>query len=141
MHANRFLRGFTLLEVLIAMAVFAVAAMALLNAGREQIQASSRLEDKTFAHWVAMNRIVEMQLSGQFPEIGRGDTRVKLAGREWKVLTTIDGTPINNVRRMTVDVSEDNKEFGEDAPIVTSLTAFISNRKTGNGRRSNADES
>lgn len=123
---SRRARGFTLIEVLVALAIFAVAAVALLNTGRNQIQASSYLEEKTIAHWVGMNRVVEMQTSGAFPEPGRGEQRVSMGGREWKLMTQIDNTPVNSVRRLTVDVAIAPRDFGDDAPIVTSLTAFIS---------------
>lgn len=124
-------RGFTLLEVLVAMAVFAVAAMALLNAGRDQIQASSRLEDKTLAHWVAMNRVVELQLASHFPDTGRAETKVRMAGRDWRVLAEIANTPVPNVRRLTVDVSAAPADFGDEPPLITSLTAFVSRDRGG----------
>ena len=53
--------GFTLLEVLVALAVFAVAAIALMKVSESQLQLSNRLEEKTFAHWVALNMVSEMQ--------------------------------------------------------------------------------
>lgn len=117
--------GFTLLEVLVAMAIFAVAAMALLNAGRDQLQSSTYLENKTFAHWVAMNQIAEMQAAGSLPDVGRGEQRVSMAGRDWKIVTQVDNSPISNVRRLTVDVSLAPVDFGDNPPVVTSLTAFI----------------
>ncbi len=124
-------RGFTLLEVLVAMAVFAVAAMALLNAGRDQIQASSRLEDKTLAHWVAMNRVVELQIAGRYPDTGRGESKVRMADRDWRVLTEVENTPVPNVRRLTVDVSAAPIDFGDEPPLITSLTAFVSRERGG----------
>lgn len=126
-------RGFTLLEVMIALAVFAIAAMALQKTTSEQLSATARLKDKTFAHWVAMNRITELQVSNAFPEIGRGESQAQMAGREWKVLTTVEGSPVDGVRRIVVDVSEATDEFGEESPIVTSLTAYISQQPNAGG--------
>jgi general secretion pathway protein I len=118
-------KGFTLLEVLVAMAIFAVAAIALLNAGRDQIQSSSNLENKTFAHWVAMNQVAEMQAAGTLPDVGRGDQNVSLGGRDWKVQTQIDNTPVKSVRRVTVSVAPAPANFGDETTPVDSLTAFV----------------
>jgi len=117
--------GFTLLEVLVAMAIFAVAAIALLNAGRDQIQSSGYLENKTFAHWVAMNQIAEIQAAGTLPDVGTGDATVTLGGSDWKVVTLVENTPVANVRRLTVDVSPAPADFGETTSVVDSLTAFV----------------
>ena len=117
-------RGFTLLEVLVAMAIFAVVALALLNAGRDQLQTSARLEEKTFAHWVAMNRIAELEASGQLPSSGRGQETTTMAGQSWRLTIQVDPTPADNVRRLTVDVSHAPADFGEDPPTITSVTAF-----------------
>lgn len=124
-------RGFTLLEVLVALAIFAVAAMALLNAGRDQIQGSGHLEDRTFAHWVALNWIAELQTANSLPDVGHGEKRVSMAGHEWRITTTVENTPVNSVRRLTVDVSYAPGDFGEDPPTITSLTAFVGASQNG----------
>ena len=61
-------RGFTLLEVLVALAIFAVASVSLLAAQNAQVRTDGRLADKTLAHWAALNRLAEMQLQGLFPD-------------------------------------------------------------------------
>jgi general secretion pathway protein I len=116
--------GFTLLEVLVAMAIFAVVALALLNAGRDQIQTSARLEEKTFAHWAAMNRIAELQMGGKLPDTGHGTETVSMAGQSWRLVIQIDPTPATNVRRITVDVTHVPDSFSDDPSVITSLTAF-----------------
>lgn len=119
-------RAFTLLEVMVAMAIFALAAIALLNAGREQVNNSSHLEEKTLAHFVAMNAIAEQQLAKTLPEVGHGNSTVNLGGRDWLVETTIDNTPIQNTRRLTVDVSQASGDaLGKKGPVLESLTAFV----------------
>ena len=67
-HKNKKNKGFTLLEVLVALAVFAVAAIALMRVSESQLQLSARLEDKTFAHWVALNMVSEMQANQDWPD-------------------------------------------------------------------------
>ena len=62
-------RGFTLLEVLVALAVFSVAAMSLMKVSESQFRVSQHLEEKTFAHWIALNVITEMQVNQDWPSI------------------------------------------------------------------------
>ncbi|MEO0676169.1 MAG: type II secretion system minor pseudopilin GspI, partial [Pseudomonadota bacterium] len=55
-------QGFTLVEVLVAMAVLAIALTAGLRLINQQTRFASALEDRVFAHWVAMNTMAERQL-------------------------------------------------------------------------------
>ena len=96
--------GFTLLEVLVALAVFAVAAIALMKVSESQLQLSNRLEEKTFAHWVALNMVSEMQANQDWPELGEQTGKVAMAGRDWKVVVKTLATPVNRVRRIDVAV-------------------------------------
>ena len=56
-------QGFTLLEVLVALAIFALVAASVLSATARSLQTASRLEEKTLAMWIADNRLTELQLS------------------------------------------------------------------------------
>lgn len=118
-------RGFTLLEVLVATAVFAIAALALLNAQSNQVVTDQRLEEKTMAHWVAQDRLADMRLQGAFPDVGQGDSTVTMAGRDWRIAMDVQGTPSPNVRRVTLAVGPASKEFGEKLPAVATLTGFL----------------
>lgn len=64
-------RGFTLLEVLVALAIFAMVAASVLSASARSLQNASRLEDKTLAMWIADNRLNELQLEQTPPSSGR----------------------------------------------------------------------
>lgn len=118
-------RGFTLLEVLVATAIFAVAALGLLNAQGSQVHTDQHLGDKTFAHWVALNRLAELRLAKAFPEIGRGESTATMAGRDWLVTTKVEATPVNSVRLVTVTVAENSRSFGDKPAPITSLTGFL----------------
>lgn len=118
-------RGFTLLEVLVATAIFAVAALALLNAQRTQVHTDQILDTKTFAHWVALNHLADLRLERAFPDIGEAQSVVKMAGREWLVVTKAQSTPTANVRLLTVSVAEKPRDFGEKPVPVTQVTGFI----------------
>lgn len=119
-------RGFTLLEVLVATAIFAIAALALLNAQRTQIRTDQHLDAKTFAHWVALNHLADLRLARSYPDTGEVQSEVKMAGREWLVVTKAQTTPTANVRLLTIAVSEKPREFAARPTPVTQVTGFIS---------------
>jgi len=77
--------GFTLVEVLVAVAVVALAVTAVLTAMMRQVDGSAYLRDKLFAQWVALNQLELMRLenrhSNQLPAADSGN--VEMAGRTW----------------------------------------------------------
>ncbi|MDF2447020.1 MAG: ral secretion pathway protein [Moraxellaceae bacterium] len=119
-------RGFTLLEVLVATAIFAVAAIGLLNAQSTQIRTDQHLETKTVAHWVAVNHLADLQLKKQFPDVGETRTTETMAGREWQLVTRAQSTPTANVRLLVVSVAEKPSDFAKQGTPVTQVTGFIS---------------
>lgn len=119
------MRGFTLLEVLVALAIFAVASVSLLAAQNAQIRTDSRLADKTLAHWVALNRFAEMQLQGSYPDVGQGESSASMGGRDWVIFTKVEGTPSPDVRRITFSVAPKSDEYGEKAGSVTEIVSFL----------------
>ena len=123
-------RGFTLLEVLVALAVFAVAAVALMKVSTSQLQLSGRLEEKTFAHWVALNMLTEMQAGQDWPSIGEQTGKVAMAGRDWKIIVKTVATPMIRVRRIDVEVGLAPKDFTESMESLTVLSGFIETIQT-----------
>jgi general secretion pathway protein I len=112
--------GFTLLEVLVALAVLAVALAAAIKAGSENTANAAYLRDRTHAHWVAMNTVADWQLRGAWPHAGTSTGYATLSGREWRWSATVRNTPDASVRRVDVRVAP--REGGE--PLAT-LTAFL----------------
>lgn len=118
-------RGFTLLEVLVALAVFSVAAISLMKVSESQLRLSQRMEEKTFAHWIALNMITEMQTGQDWPNLGEQTGKVSMAGREWKVVIKTQETPVKEVRRVEVAVGLAPTDFTDEMESVTLLTGFI----------------
>lgn len=118
-------RAFTLLEVLVALAVFSVAAISLMKVSESQLRLSQRMEEKTFAHWVALNMITEMQGSQDWPNIGEQTGKVSMAGREWKMVVKTQATPVSRVRRIEITVGLAPKDFTDDMENLIMLTGFI----------------
>ena len=98
-------RGFTLLEVLIALAIFAVVAASVLSASARSLQTAARLEDKTFASWLADNRLQDLQLADSPPAVGREQGEESYAGRRWLWQTEVQSTSEPDMLRVTVRVA------------------------------------
>lgn len=95
--------GFTLVELLVALAVFSLAALALLNLAGENTRSAARVETRTLGSVVAENVAVEAMID---PRIGEGltDGVVPLAGRQWRWRRSVQGVE-GGLLRIDISVS------------------------------------
>ena len=117
-------RGFTLIEVMVALAIFVAAALALDAAMSANVRGTVRFEEKTLATWVASNKLVELQLYQQWPATGRQDDEAELGGRRWFVQVDVSNGPLPATRRVDITVGPAT-EFGEERQSVASLAALL----------------
>lgn len=86
--------GFTLIEILVALSVIAIALGALVKAGSNHTQSVAYLKQKTLAHYVAMNEIALLQAKQKWPDLGKKHKSSEMAEQEWfwtqEVLKVID---------------------------------------------------
>lgn len=115
-------RGFTLIEVLVAVAVLAIALAAVIKIGSESGGNLIYLRDKTLAHWVAENRLAEMRAMEEWPS-GEGSGSSQFAGREWFWKTQVKEFPDPNIRHVIIRVSE--REGSEE--YLTVLHGVLGN--------------
>ena len=115
-------RGFTLLEILIALAVLAVALGAIIKAGSDFTGNHAHLQDRTLANWVARNVLVQFQLDGEWPRVGERKGTMDMGHREWRWLARISQTEEAQLRRIDVEVSP--RDVENEQP-VTTLSGFI----------------
>ncbi len=115
--------GFTLLEVLVAMAVLAIAMGAIINAATQSIASTAWLRDQTFASWVALNKVNEQLLAAEpWPDEGSAQGSAELANRAWSWETRFAKTEDPDLRRLDVTVRS-----VENGPVLSMLTAFKAN--------------
>ncbi len=103
-------RGFTLLEMLLAMVVIAVVGITISTATGNVASQTFTLERRTMAHWVGQNQINRLRLSlrsdnSALPE-GKDTVRVYMGERDWQVRTEVTATDHPWIRRVEVDVFE-----------------------------------
>jgi general secretion pathway protein I len=121
-------RGFTLLEVLVALVVIAFALTSLVKVTGTGAANASYLRDKTFAHWIALNRLTELQAKERYwPSKGVDDGKEEMAGREWFWASEVKDTPDPDMRRVDIAVRLDDDE---DVPPLTVLTGFLARPPT-----------
>ena len=115
-------RGFTLLEVLVAIAVIALALTALVRASGQQAEALERERELTLASWVAQDALAELRLREPFPPIGRRTGRAEQGGFGWRWELAISATEQPAVRRLELGVYRAEAKSDEQ-PVVT-LSGF-----------------
>ncbi len=104
---KRSARGFTLLEVLVALAVIALGLAASIRIGATNSANAAWLREKSFAEWVALNKATELQLAETWPAAGDAKGTVTMANHDWVWQTRISETFEPRVRRLEVTVGSD----------------------------------
>ncbi|MGC8520941.1 MAG: type II secretion system minor pseudopilin GspI [Steroidobacteraceae bacterium] len=95
-------RGFTLIEVLVALAIVTIGMAAVLEALTSSAQATLYLRHKTFAEWVALNQVERVRLAGVMPHVGSSNGEVEYAKGKWRWQQKVIDTPIPGVKRIVV---------------------------------------
>ena len=114
--------GFTLLELIVALAVIAVVMTALHTTGQSALRSGAYLEEKTIAQWVAANELVRLRLEARWPDIGEQQGEVEMAQRTWRWRARVLATPDAGVRRVELDAALLTEGLAHER---ASLTGFV----------------
>jgi len=98
--------GFTLVEILVALAIVAVALAAGMRALAQSADSASTLKSRTLALWVAQNRLANAQLADPWPSLGVSNGNAEQAGARLVWRETISGTPDPAFRKVEIVVAE-----------------------------------
>ncbi len=123
-------KGFTLIEVMIALMIFAVIAVSVGRSASIYINNSARLELKTEALNVAEYELNRLMVEGGFLPIKNSNYEVESGNRHWKINQKVSATADANMRRIDLTVMEKGELFGKDYPVIT-LSGFVG-RNSGN---------
>lgn len=106
-HRHRILsHGFTLIEVLLALAILAIGLTSLLKSNAQNIQFASRLKDKAIAHQVAMSAIADIQTNAVTVPVNRETTHTtKALGATWYWRASVSPTTLPSLQQIAVSVS------------------------------------
>lgn len=115
-------RGFTLLEVLVALAILALSAAAVLRQTHLNIKQQQTLELKSSALWMADDVLTLVMAQAQWPPLGRVEQEQTLEGQNWRVITEVQATPDPLMRKIEVSVVP--AEQGSNAAALITLAAY-----------------
>lgn len=112
--------GFTLIEVMVALAIAAISLAAVTATMSQMVDAANSLRNRTYASWIAQNKIAELRLANVIPDVSEDSDTVAYAGRDWTWRATISDTGVENLFRVDVSVS-----FAGSDENIRTVTGFI----------------
>ena len=115
-------RGFTLLEILIALAVLALAMGAVIKSTSDYTGSHAYLHTRTMATWVARNVMIEFRVGSEWPAVGERKGTSDMGRQEWRWLARISQTDEADLRRLDVEVMLVDSD--SDTPLTT-LSGFL----------------
>ncbi|HXZ48418.1 MAG TPA: type II secretion system minor pseudopilin GspI [Usitatibacter sp.] len=115
-------RGFTLIEILVAVAILAVALAATTRAASIATDGALETRERLLATWAAENRIAELRASRAFPDTSTSRLDVQEGGLALVVEETVSETPNATIRRVDEAVSDAR----DPARVLTTLTGYVS---------------
>jgi general secretion pathway protein I len=116
--------GFTLLEILVALAIFGLTIAPLLQNINAQQYAHKNMQEKTLAHWVALNKMNEARLLKDWPDIGTTTGEVEMRNHQWYWLQTVSKTTEKELRQIEIEVRYSEK----DELPTTRFVGFIAKK-------------
>jgi len=114
-------KGFTLIEVMVALAVITIGLAAVIKTVSSTTMNSIHLRDKTFAYWVAQNQLAEIELTDSTPGKGFTDGEEKMAGVTWYWTRKVEGTEDPDTSRIEVSVRKDKDKSAENFATLITL--------------------
>ena len=120
MRSARHLRGFTLLEVMVALVIISLALAGVAGSMGQMIDTANTMRDRTYASWIAQNKVTELRLSGILPEVGETSGEEDYANTTWIWSAEVSETGVENLMKVDVSVFYP----GDDQP-VRLVTGFV----------------
>ena len=118
---NKKIRGFTLIEVLIALAIVAIALAAVIKATSSDVKNTDRIKSVTIGHWVQMHAIAMLQLKLLNPKSSQTVSQVTtMLNQKWYWRAQLTNTPSKTMKKATITISQSRQ-----GPFLQPLVAYI----------------
>jgi len=112
--------GFTLIEVMVALSIVALSLTAVTASISQMINAAESMRNRTYASWIAQNRITELRLAADVPEVGSSNGEVQYANTDWSWRAVVAETGVDDLFRIDVSVSLAGSEDN-----IRTVTGFV----------------
>ena len=103
-------KGFTLIEVMVALTIVAFSLTAVAASMSQMIDAATTMRDRTYASWIAQNKITEIRLANTIPEVGTSSGEIEFGNTDWEWRVAISD----------VSVSLAGEEY-----VIRTVTGFV----------------
>jgi general secretion pathway protein I len=120
MRLQRNVKGFTLIEVMVALTIVALSLTAVTAAMSQMIDAGNAMRDRTYASWIAQNRIAELRLLATTPDVGASNGEVEYANAEWAWRAVVSETGVEDLLRIDVSVSFAGSDY-----VIRTVSGFV----------------
>lgn len=112
--------GFTLVEVMVALTIVAFSLTAIAATMNQMIDAANSMRERTYASWIAQNKIAELRLANVTPEVSSTSGEVDYANAQWAWRAVVSETGIESFYRVDISVSLAGSEYN-----IRTVTGFI----------------
>jgi general secretion pathway protein I len=123
-HARR-PGGFTLIEVIIALAIVALAVGALLGTITSSASNVLYLKDKTLAQWVALDRLAEIRTAKLMPDKGKRTGNAEMAGQRWQWEEEVVELPVKGMFRIDVRARPTGETVNDNRTITQPTSQTV----------------
>lgn len=120
---NRIQKGFSLIEVMVALVIVAVSLGAVIHAVGTAANHEAMIGEQALARWVGMNQLAQSKLEHAFPKVGETKGDDEMAGTKWVWVQKTLSTDDENVRRVELSIWRSGRE--KESPAAT-VVGFLS---------------
>lgn len=122
--------GFTLIEMLVALAVVAIALSALSSNYISYFDTTSRLKENTLARWIAENQLAQTQIETPWPALGTTQGTLRYAGQQWDWQQNVRPSPDRDFRQIQVQIGK-KTGLGQSMSPLFQLVGYARNPNPG----------
>ena len=112
--------GFTLVEVMVALVIVALALAAVTASMSQMVDQANLMRERTYASWIGLNRITELRLAPTTPNVGSSNGEVQYANVDWSWRAVVSETEVEDLYRIDVSVS-----FAGSDDVVRTVSGFV----------------
>lgn len=103
-----------------ALAIVGLSLLAVAGKMGHMIDTANVMRERTYASWIAQNKITELRLANEIPEVSSSSGEIEYAGTEWEWRAIVSETGVENLFRVDVEVSYAGSEY-----ILRTVTGFV----------------